>query len=187
MEQQALRGEAVISAEQVREDVARLTVRISNTTPLPPAFRGDRESAMLHSLVSPHTVLRVSAGAFISQTDPPAELAEAAAACENIGTWPVLVGPPGSSDTVLSSPIILEDHPRIAAESPADFFDATEIDELLTLRILTLTDEEKEEMRTADARTRQLLERTEALSQDEMMRLHGAVRSLRPWEQETTP
>jgi hypothetical protein len=84
-----------------------------------------------------------------------------------------LVGEPGARDTVLSSPIILEDHPRIAPESPGDLFDGGEIDGLLALNILALTDEDKAEMRATDPRAREILERTEALTQDQLLRLSG--------------
>ena len=116
-------------------------------------------------------------GAFVSLTDPPEELKEAAAGCDNQGTWPVLVGEAGQTDLLLSSPIILYDYPQIAPESPGDFFDGTEIDEMLALRILTMTDEEKREMAATDPRTRELLERTEAMTPAELTRLHGALRS----------
>ena len=76
---------------------------------------------------------------------------------------------------MLSAPIILYDYPRIAPQSPGDLFDGTEIDELLTLRILTLTDQEKQEMRAVDARARDLLERTEMLNVGELRRLHGTM------------
>ena len=88
----------------------------------------------------------------------------------------MLAGEPGERHTVLSSPIILPDHPEIAPESPGDLFDAGEIDQLLTLSILSLTDEEKQQMREADPRTREILERTESLSREELMRLHGTIR-----------
>jgi hypothetical protein len=135
---------------------------------------------MLQSMASTHAVLRVEGGSFVSLSDPPEGLRAAAQACQNVGVWPVLVGEPGSDDTVLASPIILEDHPQVAPESPMDLFDATEIDEILTLRILTLSDEEKEELRQGDERGRKILERAEALTADELMRMHGTVRSLRP-------
>ena len=77
---------------------------------------------------------------------------------------------------MLSSPIILEDHPRIAPESPGDLFDGGEIDQMLVLNILSLTDEEKAEMRDSDPRTREILERTEALTPEQLLNLHGAVR-----------
>jgi hypothetical protein len=139
----------------------------------------DREDALRRTFCSTHTVLRVDGGAFVSATDPPEELRDAAQACRNEGTWPVLVGDAGERHTVLSSPIILEDHPRIAPESPGDLFDGGEIDGMLVLNILSLTDEEKAEMRDSDSRTREILERTEALTQEELMRLNGAIRDFR--------
>ena len=117
-------------------------------------------------------MLRCDAGAFVSQADPPAALRDAAAACRSDGLWPVLV----DDRTVLASPIILEDRPRIAPESPGDLFDGGEIDQLLVLNILSMTDEEKAEMRATDPRAREILDRTEALTHEELMRLHGAVR-----------
>jgi hypothetical protein len=90
--------------------------------------------------------------------------------------WPVLVGEPGDARTMLSSPIILEDHPRIAPESPGDLFDGGEIDQLLILNILTLTDAEKAEMAASDPRAREILDRCEALTPDQLMALHGTVR-----------
>jgi len=170
----AIEGRAVVAAEPVEAGALRLAVELENTTPAPAGL--DREAALLRSMVSTHTVLRVTRGAFVSLADPPSELAAAAAACANVGTWPVLAGEPGSSDTVLSSPIIMEDHPRVAEESPGDLFDATEIDEILTLRILTLSDAEKDELRRTDERGRQLLDRCESLTGDELLRLHGTLR-----------
>jgi hypothetical protein len=111
--------------------------------------------------------------------EPPEDLRKAAASCDNQGTWPVLVGEAGSTDMLLSSPIILYDYPEIAPESPGDFFDGTEIDEMLTLRILTMTDEEKREMAATEPRARALLERTEAMTSTQIGRLHGALRSPR--------
>ena len=100
----------------------------------------------------------------MSLTDPPAALRAEAERCTNIGTWPVLVGEEGERHTMLSSPIILPDYPQIAPESPGDLFDAAEIDQLLRLSILSMTDEERREMRAADPKTREILERTESLS-----------------------
>jgi hypothetical protein len=77
---------------------------------------------------------------------------------------------------MLSSPIILEDFPRVAPESPGDMFDGGEIDQLLILNILALTDEEKAEMAATDARSREILERVEALTPDQLMALHGTIR-----------
>ena len=121
-------------------------------------------------------------GAFVSQTDPPERLRAAAAACRNDGAWPVLVE--RTTDTVLASPIILEDHPRIAPESPGDLFDGGEIDQMLVLNILSLTDEEKAEMRDSDPRAREILERTEALTEEELMRAARRDPRVRAWRGE---
>jgi hypothetical protein len=171
-----LEGDVEIAARELRPGLHRLSVEIANRTPFP---EGSREEALERTFCSTHTVLTADGAQFVSLTGPPDELRAEAEACRNEGTWPVLVGEPGRRDTLLSSPIILEDHPRIAPESPGDLFDGGEIDGLLTLNILSLTDEEKAEMRDSDPRTREILERTENLSEEEMMRLHGAIRDLR--------
>ena len=170
---QALEGAVEVRADRRDGALFRLTVRISNTTPWEGA---DRRQALERTFCSTHTTLRAQGGAFVSLTDPPAELRAEAEACENAGTWPVLVGDEGDRSTILSSPIILPDYPRVAPESPGDLFDATEIDQLLVLNILSLTDEEKREMRESDPRAREILERTESLTEEQLMRLHGAIR-----------
>ena len=80
---------------------------------------------------------------------------------------------------MLSSPIIMYDHPGVAPESPGDLFDAGEIDEILSLRTLTLTDAEKREARATDPRAKAIVDRVDALPEEVFARLHGAVRSLR--------
>jgi hypothetical protein len=182
--QQAVVGEIEVAAERVEENTFKLSVRILNRTPLADAAQKSRDEALLRSLVSTHTILRVQSGEFISLLDPPAALRAAAAGCRNTGTWPVLVGDEGARDCMLSSPIILYDYPQIAPESAGELFDGTEIDEILTLRIMTLTDEEKREMRGADERARRILERTETLPAEQLMKMHGAMRSLRPRREE---
>ena len=138
----------------------------------------------MYSLVSAHTILTVEDGEFVSLLDPPENLRSLAAECSNIGTWPVLVGEEGERNTMLSSPIILYDYPQIAPESPGSLFDGTEIDEILSLRILTMTDEEKHEMRQSDRRAREILERTENMPPEQFMKLHGALRGLHPINKE---
>jgi hypothetical protein len=171
-----LSGTVEVRAEALREGTFRVTVRITNTTP----WDGeDRESTLRQTFVSTHTALEVERGEFVSLMDPPEELREAAQGCENIKTWPVLVGDERERNMMLSAPIILYDYPRIAPESPGDLFDGTEIDQLLVFNILNLTDEEKEEMRASDPRAREILERTESLSPEELMNLHGAIREFR--------
>jgi hydrogenase maturation protease len=172
-----LQGAVRAQATPLAPGLWRLRVVIRNQTAIAP--EADRQRALEQTFCSTHTILRVAGdGAFVSLADPPAELAAAAAACENVGTWPVPVGQPGDCSTILSAPIILEDYPRVAPESPGDLFDGGEIDQLLTLSILAMTDEEKAEMAACDPRAREILERTEALTPEQLMALHGAVREL---------
>jgi hypothetical protein len=177
--QQAIEGAVEVSAQGGGEDLFKLTVRILNLTMFEDAKLKSRDEALLRAMASTHTILSLRDGEFVSLLDPPESLSEAVASCENKGTWPVLVGEEGARRCVLSSPIILYDYPQIAPESAGDLFDGTEIDEILTLRIMTLTDEEKREMRGADERARQILERTETLPAEQLMKLHGALKKMR--------
>jgi hypothetical protein len=170
---QEVEGAVEIHAERIAPALFRLGVGITNSSRW---SGGSREEALLQTFCSTHTILTARDGSFASLTDPPEELREAAAACVNAGTWPVLVGEDGDRSRMLSSPIILPDYPQVAPESPGDLFDATEIDQMLVLNILSLTDEEKREMRDSDPRAREILERTEALTEEELMKLHGAIR-----------
>lgn len=167
-----LRCEVELSAAD-----SKLTLIVRN--PLEAPAEMSRDEALLLSLVSVHSILRIAGGEFVSLLEPPEQFARAAAACENIGTWPVLAGEPGQRDTMLSSPIILYDYPEIAPESAGDMFDGAEIDEILALRILTLTDDEKLEVKNGDDRARRILERTEMLPPEHFRKLHGALRGMR--------
>jgi hydrogenase maturation protease len=177
--QQALVGSVALRALVVEPDLFRITVQVRNDTPLEDPLV-DRAGALLSSLVSTHLVLGVEGAEFVSLLEPPERWRAAAAACRNHGVWPVLVGKAPEHDTMLASPIILYDYPQIAPESAGDLFDATEIDEILTLRIMTLTDEEKQAIGALDERGRALLQRTEALAAGQMRKLHGTIRTLQP-------
>ncbi|CAN7561905.1 hypothetical protein LJR029_001640 [Caballeronia sp. LjRoot29] len=175
----AIEGRVECCATQIGEGTFRLTVRIVNVTPVDEPQRLNRDAASSFALLSCHAVLAVEGAAFVSSIEPPDELAEAVASCKNMGLWPVLVGSGERHDTMLAAPIILYDYPQVAPESAGDLFDATEIDEILTLRILTMTDAEKREMAAGDERSRALLERTESLSANDLQRLHGTLREVR--------
>jgi hypothetical protein len=169
-----------VQAAPVAADLYRVTVRVVNDTPADAGDVPTRDEALLRTLVAAHSILEVDGGDFVSLFDPPPAWRAAAAACRNVGTWPVLVGAPGETTTMLSAPIILYDYPQVAPESPGDFFDGTEIDEMLTLRILTLTDDEKQAAALVDARARALLARTEALGCTNLAQLHGVMRASAP-------
>jgi hypothetical protein len=175
--QRPLEGRVHMSAEGLNSDLLRLTVRVTNDSPLSAADRADRVAALPSALVSAHVILHIRGGEFISLLEPPEHLRQDAQQCRNMGVYPVLVGEAGQRDLLLASPIILYDYPQIAPESAGDFFDATEMDEMLSLRVLTLTDHEKDEMRAADRHARGILERTEAAAREQLMRTHGTIRS----------
>ncbi|MDQ2997537.1 MAG: hypothetical protein M3R61_10830 [Chloroflexota bacterium] len=180
--QHQIEGVIELAAEPVEAHVFKLKVRVCNLTPLPSADQASRDAALLRSFASTHIIVGVQGGAFVSLFDPPDALRTHVAGCGNVGVWPVLVGDPDARDMLLAAPIILYDYPQIAAESPGDLFDGTEIDEILTLRILTMTEGEKREMGATDERAHALLQRTEALAREQLLGLHGTVRGLRPVE-----
>jgi hypothetical protein len=157
----------------------RLQFRTENRTvvdPVPPR----REDALPTALVAAHLIITASGGEFISMTDPPMWAKAAVDECENVGGWPVLADPDGGREVMLSAPIILYDHPELAPESPGDLYDGTEIDEILTLRTLTLSDAEKAEARATDPRAAALIDRVESMDPQTMAGLHGTMRPGRP-------
>ncbi|MCO5992970.1 hypothetical protein [Actinoallomurus rhizosphaericola] len=169
-----------------RPRLVRLRVRVENADRTTPSGV-PRTEALRRSLIAVHTIYAgqdaSSAGrdaAFVSLIDPPEWAGAEARACANVRTFPVLAGPPGERGLLLSSPILLYDHPRIAPESPGDLNDATEIDEILSLRTLTLTDAEKREARATDPRAAAIIDRVDAMPPEVLSRLHGAIRSLGP-------
>ena len=157
--------------------LTRLRVTVENRTDWPETDV-PRDEAMRHSLVAVHTLLRSDDARFISLLEPPEFARAAAESCTNVGTFPVLVGDPEQPTTVLSSPIILYDHPAVAAESQGDMCDATEIDEILALRILTLTDDEKRLARSTDPRAAAIVDRIEGFTPDVFASLHGEMRAM---------
>jgi hypothetical protein len=173
-----------ISAETLGDGSCKLRVEVQNTSKPADGAEAQRDDVLPFSLISAHVLLGVAGGEFVSLLDPGERYCASANACSNTGVFPVLAGEGRS--IMLCSPIILYDYPQIAPESAGDFFDGTEMDEMLTLRVLTLTDAEKREMRNGDPRARRILERTEALSQDEMLKAHGVIRELRALRGNTT-
>ncbi|MGQ0793280.1 MAG: hypothetical protein ACT4NX_04240 [Deltaproteobacteria bacterium] len=178
-ESEAIEGMIEISSERLAPEVYKIRARILNLTSTGGGSQS-RNDALGRSFVSTHAVFGIEGGRFISLIDPPTEFQKFASECGNIGNFPVLVSGEGENDALLASPIILYDYPQIAPESAGDLFDATEIDEILTLRILTLSEEEKNEIRSFDDKARLLLERAESITREEMMKLHGTMRDIRP-------
>jgi hypothetical protein len=185
----ALSGTITVTADPLPGPwgAVRLRVRVDNRTARPGAGTAEpdsgaarREAALPGAFLASHLILAAPGGAFVSMVDPPEWASQAVAGCVNTGVWPVLAGRRGDRELVLASPIILYDHPELAPESPGDLFDGTEIDEILTLRTLALSDEEKRQARATDPRAAAVIDRTESLDAEVMARLHGAIREMRP-------
>ncbi|MEU7057036.1 hypothetical protein [Streptomyces sp. NPDC046197] len=190
-----VRARTTLVAERLTGDVCRLRVRTENVGAAPDA-RAARAEALRHALIATHALIGGEGVEFVSLIDPPGDLEQHARGCRNAFTFPVLGGEPpaapgGTGDmrgrregctgpVLLSSPIILPDHPQVAPESPGDLHDAAEIDEILTLRTMLLTDEEKREARATDPRAARILDRVETMPPEVFARLHGAIRSLAP-------
>jgi hypothetical protein len=157
-------------AVRVADDVHRVTVQLTNETES--GTLADREQAGSMAMASAHVALICVGAELISSADPPEHLRHAAEQCHNDGLWPTLI----DSQSILAAPIILPDHPELADESPGDLFDLTEIDEILSLRILTMTDAEQREA-VVDPRVAELIARTHALAPEQLARLHGRLRT----------
>ncbi|GAA3586982.1 hypothetical protein [Kribbella ginsengisoli] len=170
---QELSGLLSVSAEALPGPygVVRLQVRLQNTSD---CSTSERSVALRQALIAHHLLIKADGARFISLLEPPEWAVGYVATCDNVGIFPVLAG-----DLLLCSPIILYDHPQIAAESQGDLFDATEIDEILSLRTMTLTEAEKREVRGTDPRAAAMLERVDSMPQEILDRLHGTVRYLR--------
>jgi hypothetical protein len=169
-----LAGEVSVQLEPLPGpwQAARLAVEVTNVSAAQnPANRDD---ALPSALVAAHVIIRVDGGAFLSMTDPPEWAKPAVEGCHSTGVWPVLAT--RDRRVMLASPIILPDYPEVAPESAGELYDGTEIDEILTLRTLALSDEEKREARATDSRAAALLDRIEAMDDSAMSRLHGTFR-----------
>ncbi|HVV36424.1 MAG TPA: hypothetical protein VHC63_07445 [Acidimicrobiales bacterium] len=146
----------------------RVRLSVENTTDWGPAG-ASRDEAIAYSALAAHALLHVDHGRFVSSLDPPPDARTAVEGCANDGAFPVLAG----DDLMLASPIILYDHPEVAPRSPGAMFDGTEIDEILSLRVMTLTADEKEWARDTDPLARALVDRVETLTPDALAALHA--------------
>ncbi len=168
---EALTGTIDVHATPAGDGLHRLRVAVSNTTPWTPG-----DDAPARSLIGVHVVVAVDGGTVLSATDPPPEHGTSTVEHRGHRLWTVLVGRPHRSPLALAAPVILDDLPAVAPESPVDFHDGLEIDELLSLRVLTMTDAERAEARATDARAAAIVDRVDALTPDDLARLHGVVR-----------
>ncbi|SPM27545.1 hypothetical protein MTAB308_1026 [Mycobacterium terramassiliense] len=163
----------VLSVASVPDgDLRRVSVRVSNVGD----GARDKHDAIARSMIGTHVIAEVVGGAFVSLLEPPPSAAAAVARCGRHRCFPVLAGPAGTKHILLISPIILYDHPEVAEQSNTALYDCTEIDEILTLRVMTMTDEEKAQARATDPRAARIIDQCDAMSPESMARLHGVLR-----------
>ncbi|CAN5515076.1 hypothetical protein BH18ACT8_BH18ACT8_07520 [soil metagenome] len=162
----------------------RLSISVANVAT---DSAGDKDAAIRSSLIGAHLLLSAQDAAFVSLLEPPDEALQVAKACRQHRCWPVMAGASGDTDVVLVSPIILYDYPEVADQSAGALFDSTEIDEILTLRVMTLTDEEKAEARATDPRAAEIIDRCDAMSPEALAQLHGILRDPRAGMAVTVP
>jgi hypothetical protein len=173
-------GVLVLERSSLGEGHERLRACVQNRTELRSGERAVREVERERSLHGVHLLLHVDSSAhFVSLTDPPTESEPYAALCEGQGLWCAVLGHDRvRPDTALAAPVIVPDFATVAPESCTDLCDATEIDEILALRIRTLSESEKREARATDHWVSEMLDRVESLTDAELLRLHGARRGL---------
>ncbi len=151
----------------------RLTLRLDNEAEAQP----DKDRAIGVSLIGTHLLVTIEGGQFVSTVNPPDDALSAAAECHQHRWWPVLAGSVDETRILLVSPIIVEDHAQLAPESAGALFDSTEIDEILTLRVMTLTDAEKADARATDPRAAEIIDRCDTMSPEQLQELHGILRN----------
>jgi hypothetical protein len=173
-----IRTRAAISAEltikvEHDDDLNRVSVAVRNTG----AAAAGKDTAIATSLIGTHVIAEVVGGEFVSLLEPPDTAAGPVSRLVQHRCFPVLAGRPGERDLMLISPIILYDHPEIAEQSEGALYDSTEIDEILTLRVMTMTDEEKAQARATDPRAAAIIDRCDSMSPEAMQQLHGILRN----------
>lgn len=167
-----LHAELTISAEPLGP-LTRVGLTVRNIG----APASDKDDAIAVSLIGTHLILEATGGQFVSLLDPPRYATGAVEGCRQHRCFPVLAGPTGDRSLMLASPIILYDHPEIAEQSDGALYDSTEIDEILTLRIMTMTDEEKAAARATDPLAARIIDRCDAMSPEALLNLHGVLRN----------
>ncbi len=152
------------AADAPGDEAGALLVRscVHNTVAVDPGL--DRAAVLAAALISTHVVVSVSSGHFVSPL---------VAGLESVNIWPVLATP--SDDAILGAAIVLPDHPQISAASHGNLFDNTEIEEALVLHVHALTDSEREQAQE-DPVVREMLERTLAVTPQQIIGLHSGLR-----------
>ena len=168
----AIQAELTVAVER-DDDFYRVSVAVRNTG----AAEATKDAAIAASMIGTHVIAEVAGGEFISLLEPPDSATDAVSRLVQHRCFPVLAGRPGERDLLLISPIILYDHPEIAEQSEGALYDSTEIDEILTLRVMTMTDVEKAQARATDPLAAAIIDRCDSMSPEALQQLHGILRN----------
>jgi hypothetical protein len=149
----------------LRSDAAAGVLRccVHNTAEVPP--RLDRKQALQHALISVHILVQVEDGRFVSPLE---------SGCESVNTWAVLASE--NDDAILGAAIVLPNHPQVAPRSYGNLFDNTEIEEALVLHVHSLTDDERASV--TDPKIRAMIDRTLALTPQDIIGLHSGLQEV---------
>ncbi len=187
-----VRGHAEMEAEMLGPELARIKLTVCNDTVIGEGVPGwdtpeadvPRGEALQWSLLSVHPMVEVGDGAtFISPLERDGEAGAAVEACDVKNTFPVLVGK--DDKAVLGAAIVVPEHPELAPESLGNLFDNTEIEEALLLHVQVLSDDERESINQQnDPAVREMIERAEKTTGDEMMSLHGRLTYTEPADED---
>ena len=179
-----LRGRVRMRAELLGPELARLKMCVHNDSEVGP-FEGDeptRAEALRRSLLSVHPMLEAEGGGFVSPLERDGVEGAAVEDCDSVNTFPVLVGEGDAA--VLGATIMLPEHPELAPESLGNLFDNTEIEEALLLHVQALSDDEREDISHQDPAVREMIERADKVTNDEMLGLHGRLTYREPGGEE---
>jgi hypothetical protein len=161
-----------LSAQPVADGEYEVVFRVENRTLVRSGL--DRAGALARSLLSTHPIVRVAGGRFVSALERP---------CGSVNTFPVLAS--AGDDAVVGAAIVIPDHPQIAPESRGGLFDSTEIEEALLLHVKVLSDGEREEIGRSDPAIREMIERADSATPEDIIALHGRVTLRDPEPAET--
>ena len=171
----SIRGNVHINTVPIagRENAFRITLTVTNATPVDNPMKISRDEVLSQSFLSTHALLETTNAKFISHQDPGEDWAPLIKACDNRNTWPILID--DEDTTLLSSPIILSDHPQINPLSHGDLFDGTEIEEALLLHVSVLSDEEKQRISLGDEKLKAMLTKVSQVTPEELLRFHSGL------------
>jgi hydrogenase maturation protease len=160
------------------QNAFKVTVTITNNTAIEKAESTTRDEALSQSFLSTHTILQSPNGEFISHQNPGINWKTIIEQCENISAWPILIDE--GNTTLLASPIVLYDYPKINPQSPGDLFDSTEIEEALLLHVAVLSDEEKKRIAQTDEKLKAMLEKVHNVTPEDLINFHSGLKHIVP-------